>query len=379
MSFLDHFTTIDDLLVELLERLGGTTEDATYFFAYPNDGTRATIEKGTTSIDFLGGTVTDASDEVTTLGNSLRAKGRDFCRSLTIQADRDIIVQIGNSSKIPIFAGTWFKVSHLRFTDVKITAIEDSSVFVFASTNPDAIEMAGESYTKDPVDPWGYVSTIGNAELAVRTHAPPMTYDRRGNALRWVDFESPTKNYADYSNNCTYNRSQDTVLNGDFSLKTSLQNASSYHLIKMRTADYHATTAGLQVVSCSTNKYSWETHEISVYDGALQHYFYLLYNREDGKLQIVDDGPNYVLIDTIGFATGLHVWNTLKLVVDLDGMEYVRALAFGKGYDLSGYSAPTSVSAEIPHAVYTTKCEGSNTGTCSYYRDNIIITQGEPL
>ena len=37
MNILDRFTSIDDLLVELLERIGGVTEEDTHFFSYPNE------------------------------------------------------------------------------------------------------------------------------------------------------------------------------------------------------------------------------------------------------------------------------------------------------------------------------------------------------
>lgn len=148
MNFLDRFTSIDDLLVQLLERLGGVTEEDTHFFSYPSDGSRATLAVGTTTIDFMAGTVKVPAGTVSSLGNSLRARGREFCRSLSLQADQDIIIQIGTKSKIPIFAGTWFKVAHLRFEELNIITSSPTDIFVIACTNPDSIEMAGESYAK---------------------------------------------------------------------------------------------------------------------------------------------------------------------------------------------------------------------------------------
>jgi len=378
MNFLDRFTSIDDLLVSILERIGGVTEEDTHFFSYPNDGTRATITKGTTALDFMGGTVMTPTGVVDGLGNSLRARGREYCRSLSLQADRDIIIQIGTKSKIPVFAGTWFKVAHLRFTDLKIIAAEDTRVFAIACTNPDAIEMVGESYVKDPVDVWGQTATLGNAELAVRTHAPPLTFDRRGDAIRWVDFESDTKNYyATGSAGTTYRRSNYRKLTGDFSFKMSTP-AWQHTGIEGYTNDFILGRYGIQTsVAIGSPGKTTISIRIERYTGTKKIRGYLQFDLGSGVVSISLITGGHV-IGNFAVEESDFDFSTFKLVVDFESGKYVRAIVFGEEYDISDYDLSTFASTTKRRLRYQLYMSSLITGG-TVYVDNIIMTGNEPL
>lgn len=379
MNTFDRFTNIDDLLVTLLERLGGVTEDDTHFFSYPNDGTRATIAKGTTALDFMGGTVMDTDGTVTSLGNSLRARGREYCRSLSLQADRNIIIQVGTKSKIPIFAGTWFKVSHLRFTDLKIIAAETTRVFVVACTNPDSIDMAGESYVKDPVDTWGKVTTIGNAELAVRTHAPPIVFDRRGDVIRWLDFESSTEKCTTYANNATVSRSAEYSNTGDFSEKLSATGHPAVCRVDTKTQDYHIGNIGLQAQFSMTFLRGWFLLRIAHFTGTHANRYYLELDLDNQDVEY--SGGKDVLLDTFDLNPTPTSFSTMKLVVDLAAKHAVRAIVFGKEYDLSVLDCTPAITVDGTAAHITAGITMASTGTGNNtsYVDNIIITENEPI
>lgn len=380
MNTFDKFTNIDDLLVTLIERIGGVTEEDTHFFSYPNDGTRATIAKGTTALDFMGGTVMDTDGTVTSLGNSLRARGREYCRSLSLQADRNIIIQIGTKSKIPIFAGTWFKVSHLRFTDLKIIAAETTRVFAVACTNPDSVDMAGETYVKDPVDTWGKVTTIGNAELAVRTHAPPIVFDRRGDVIRWADFESSTEKCTTTTYNSTVARSNDCSNTGDFSEKICATSHPAVSTLTMKTQDYHVGNIGLQAQFSVTDLYGWMLLRIGQFTGTHVARYDLRLDFDNKTIGYVG-GAGLTTIDTFDLNPTLTSFSTAKLVVDLTSQHAIRAIVFGKEYDLAVLNCTADVTGHPDKAHLDTGIMAASTGTGNntIYIDNLIITENEPI
>ena len=377
MGILDRFTSIDDLLVELLERIGGVTEEDTHFFSYPNDGTRATITAGTTKLDFMAGTVMTPAGVVTNLGNSLRARGREYCRSLSLQADRDIIIQIGTKSKIPVFAGTWFKVAHLRFTDVKIVAAEDTRIFVIACTNPDSIEMAGEVYVKDPVDVWGEIRSMGNSELAVRTHAPPLMFDRRGDVLRWIDFESATPTYSFDGGAPGYRSNEYAAPGGEFSMKADLGAWGSMG-VEQPTADFHVGRLGVQAmfatdVTTASNYYVDISHD----DGSDRWFGRMTLNVPADTITLYTHGA-YPTVGTFDFDPEFYNFSTIKMVVDIEKGKYVRAIVFGQEIDISMYDMyylGGSVHRKIEYGAQV-----KTLGTAGvFYVDNIILTENEPI
>ena len=377
MNFLDRFTSIDDLLVSLIERIGGVTEEDTHFFSYPNDGSRATIVKGTTTLDFMQGTVMDTAGVVSPLGNSLRARGREYCRSLSLQADQDIIVQIGTKSKIPIFAGTWFKVAHLRFTDVKIIATQTTHVFVIGCTNPDSIEMIGETYVKDPVDEWGGVTTIGNCELGVRTHAPPLTFDRRGDILDWIDFESGTPNYEGSSYGA---RSTDVAKHGDFSYKITTKNSEN-GFVTGYTNDVHGKRTGVQTIFSTASGFLGVSLRSYYYVGGIMMRCQLGYNINlIGEITILgSDGVDITIATGVTHYASIYNFSSMKLVVDFENKKYLRAIVFGVEYDISDYDIRQVAAPTAKLLSYGVSSVNPTASEKTLYIDCMIATENEPL
>ena len=379
MGILDRFTSIDDLLVELLERIGGVTEEDTHFFSYPNDGTRATITVGTTKLDFMAGTVMTPAGVVADLGNSLRARGREYCRSLSLQADRDIIIQIGTKSKIPVFAGTWFKVAHLRFTDINIIAAEDTRMFVIACTNPDSIEMAGETYVKDPVDIWGELTTIGNAELAVRTHAPPLPFDRRGDIIRWTDFESATPNYeTTLTGNGVFHRSTDVACTGDFCGKMHSSATGGTIKLVMSTNDFKINRLGVGVMFTTTSASALTRIGLTYFTGTKRYEFFLRCDG-NGDTYIRDDVLDDTYIGTADKYLSNTSFSSLKCVADIESLKYVRGLVYGHEYDLTEYTGKEYADATAPRIECSVYSHINPALAFTTYIDNIILTENEPI
>lgn len=109
------------------------------FFTYPYTGATATFAAGTTELDFESGTIMSTAGTVTNMQHSLRSEGKDFLRSLYINTDKAISVQMDTGDKIFVDESKDFQGTYFQFKKVKITCTEDTQIFVLACTNPEAI------------------------------------------------------------------------------------------------------------------------------------------------------------------------------------------------------------------------------------------------
>ena len=176
-GIFDHFTRSDELLAEmipLLQRINageitvnmptGPEGEASiadllellqyqhkknyeiHFFTYPNDGTKATLGVGDTTLDFKAGTIKDSTGNVTAMSNSLMKLQLDFLRSVAINTDEAVVVQLDTKDKILVKADNWFVGTYQQFTRIIITCTSVTNLFLLCCTNPEAIiEMIGES------------------------------------------------------------------------------------------------------------------------------------------------------------------------------------------------------------------------------------------
>lgn len=110
-----------------------------FYITHPNDGTRATLTAGTTVLDFRHGTVKTAAGVVTKMSTSLELQKKDTMRSFAVNADKDIVVQLGEDDKVPVRTGTWFVMAYQQFEKVWITCTESAEILVAASTSPEPI------------------------------------------------------------------------------------------------------------------------------------------------------------------------------------------------------------------------------------------------
>lgn len=105
-----------------------------FILAYPSDGTRATIASGTTTINFKTGSVKAPDGTITTLSSSLDLASKNFMRSVVVNTDAAIVIQLDSRDKIPARAGAWAQLQDTEFEKLYITATTDTEIFVSAST-----------------------------------------------------------------------------------------------------------------------------------------------------------------------------------------------------------------------------------------------------
>lgn len=112
---------------------------------YPFDGTRLTIAAGTTIYDFYNGTIAAPGAAVARMSSNLSRLLKDYMRALTINANKDVVVQINDSDKIAVRSGSWPLFPYQQFRKVGITTTESTEILISASTSSDAIiQMYGE-------------------------------------------------------------------------------------------------------------------------------------------------------------------------------------------------------------------------------------------
>ena len=145
MSGNEGEDTLQSLLDLAVKRYNDDNE--IIFFSYPNDGTRAATDAGETILNFRHGTIKAPDGTVTKMSTSLVMQKKDHLRSLAINCDKDIIIQLDDKDRSPVRADTWHVMTFQQFTELTITTTATSTnLFCFACTNPKhAYEMAGET------------------------------------------------------------------------------------------------------------------------------------------------------------------------------------------------------------------------------------------
>jgi hypothetical protein len=233
-------------------------------------------------------------------------------------------------------------------------------------------------FVKDPVDVWGDESTIGLAELAVRTHAPPITSVKEGNVLEWDDFESSTQKYIDYVNGLgTIGRSADYARMGDFSLKcvtgAVVDNYSgAYHF----TSNFHVHKIGTQIDFASSGTGYAAYTSITYYDGTNLHMGGLKWTESTGVLSYHGDDGNFHDLTPIVLREVYNVnWGTLKMKVDLSTNKYISAHVFGNVYDLSAYSLYDAADASAKQLRSTNYIKTLAAASKTAYFDNYILLE----
>ena len=109
-----------------------------HYFTYPSDGTKKTVGKGITQIDFFTGKVTlpDGTEEL--LSDNLRNHEEPFIRSFMIDVDQDVTFWLDNSGKKPIDLDDLHGETYQNFRILYLETTKSTTFFVWACTNPEA-------------------------------------------------------------------------------------------------------------------------------------------------------------------------------------------------------------------------------------------------
>lgn len=109
------------------------------YLTYPADGTKKSIGKGTMVVDFLAGEVILPDGTKEYVSSSLRAYEEPLMRSVFVETDKEIKVQLDEYGKYPVDADDFFLMTWTNFTRLTIYTTETTEVAVEACTNPEAV------------------------------------------------------------------------------------------------------------------------------------------------------------------------------------------------------------------------------------------------
>ncbi len=222
---------------------------------------------------------------------------------------------------------------------------------------------------------------IDLAELAARLSSI-VTFDRRGDVI-WLDgFEGGLGAWikgatigADYPTWSTvYKR------NGAFSCKLATSATTDFlsyitHYMAVPTV----SKLGLEFsFTLSTSNTILEC-SLYYYDGATRAYYAVRYNQPDKTLEYYGTDMNWHV-----FATGVnpypreYAFNTLKLVVDLEAMEFVDVILNSEPYSMAGLIPWNAGAVVSPFLQVQIKLQNPADAAKVSYVDDVIITQNEP-
>uniref|UniRef100_A0A6M3M979 Uncharacterized protein n=1 Tax=viral metagenome TaxID=1070528 RepID=A0A6M3M979_9ZZZZ len=237
----------------------------------------------------------------------------------------------------------------------------------------------GSIIIQDFEDVWGNKNTLGLGEHAVRTHAAPMMFDKRGNVLRWLDFESPASSayyfVTGIAGTSYARRSIDYSLTGDFSAKLYSSEAGSYPYIGSSTNDFSLNCIGLQCTFSFNDTRGRILLHIVYYNGTEEKKAVLEYIFLTGLIRIYVQ-PSYVTVGTVLKQPSYYNFSTIKLIVDLKTLYFKEVLIGGNSFDISEY--PLSSNALVSHKRLDFHCKlDGKYGPTTMYIDNFILTENE--
>lgn len=237
------------------------------------------------------------------------------------------------------------------------------------------------AFVIDSADAWGRLLSIGNAELAARLGSP-MRYDRRGQVLLMETFENGLQRWipATVGAGASIAHDPTSALTGGYSVKMIGSTAEGgYARIQHHSGVRPVGRAGLSVAFALSTTIEAVGFFFSQYSSTGLVHGAVRYLESGTKLQYTDANNAWQDV-AVWTACGRYdqAYNQVKFVVDLDAAEYIRVLANGTEYDLSGTAVHTVAGGYAPYYDIYILFEG-RTGQADYcFIDDVIVTVAEP-
>jgi hypothetical protein len=233
----------------------------------------------------------------------------------------------------------------------------------------------------DPADVWGNAIGTGNAEV-IASLTPAKRYDRRGNVVFWDTF---TDGLAPWFTQAS--------AGGGAVVLSSVRSMEGAYSVKLTAAGTFSQLArilkgmprnvggnlGLQASFCWEDDIDyimlgvyWTTGTTSYgaevrWEATGTSFEYL--NSAGGWTDIDSSKPLYI---------DLSYWHTLKLVVDTDTGQYIRAFCDNEEYDLSGTACYSQASGSAPATWIDIWADGFDGSSVDVWVDSVVYTQNEP-
>lgn len=222
---------------------------------------------------------------------------------------------------------------------------------------------------------------VDNAELAARLGACS-ALDRRGNLIWYDDFDAAAAVKWKLGGDAGYTAalSSDRAWMGNQSMKTVTDvDVGDTATIRKDFALPIERTIGLEFMFYIATGAPTVLIYIVGYTGTAYFQAQLQYDHNLGKLYYYNSASAWIelpIVDNVD-PTGEH-WFYVKLVLDWDSKEYVRAIFGGTQYDLSGLGMKTAANVTARKVIVVIYNRAETAAAATVYYDNFIFTQNEP-
>jgi hypothetical protein len=108
------------------------------YITVPAEGGELEITVGDLVINFYTGEVFLPDGTERNTSQSLRSMGKEYARSITVHADTEYIIRLGDGGKRTVKTTEEYKATHQKFQEAIITVTATTKVRVWASTDPAA-------------------------------------------------------------------------------------------------------------------------------------------------------------------------------------------------------------------------------------------------
>jgi len=228
--------------------------------------------------------------------------------------------------------------------------------------------------------------TIGSladmAELAARLGSIN-TFDRRGDVMFIDGFESGLAPYYPFcgGTGCNVRQNSEYSRNGGFSCKLTTGSDGTRQATILRICPY-PVLGNLGFEISFTMQILMETYDFTLRleDNLIRYTATIRYDEVNDSLQYLDEDGNYIDIETeLLMYKHVHLFNTLKMVVDFTNREYVRLMINEHSWSLADIPLRSEAAAWGDRISARLTCTGQDDGNNHYiFADDFIITQNEP-
>ncbi len=224
-------------------------------------------------------------------------------------------------------------------------------------------------------------SMADNAELAARLGSI-VTFDRRGDVVWLDDFEDNIDKWEvmTLGIGAAVVLSNEAARNGSRSAKLTTGPAIDNYAIIIKHLPYPALSkVGFEISFTIDEDLNHLFHSLMLLDGTNRYIGSIDYRPDVDELYYYDDaGAPQLIASGLNLAASIYHFHTMKLVVDIATMRYVRLILDERTYDLSNYLMQPILDATLPTMwAYFASFTGVAANQ-SIYVDDAIVTQNEP-
>ena len=218
------------------------------------------------------------------------------------------------------------------------------------------------------------------SELAARLKSIH-TFDRRGEVVWIDDFEHSANKWsltgAGTGNNLAISAAASR--NGDSSMELTTGNDGARSAMMRKILNYpKRANHGFEFSFTYADELDYIRVYFTVYDGALQHNFWLNIDQTNQIVQYYDIAANWINTGiTFREIYAMPVFTPVKLVVDVTASEYVRLIYGAETFDMAGIAPDTAINPSEPQIMLQITAYSTAGNNATVYIDDVIVTQNE--